>query len=121
MSNKSADMLKIELEMSNKNTNMEVWEQPASKVTTSFNEGLQQDRKKVPNMGPMRDPPRVPPGSKKLQNGSQNDSNIIRNLTCRLSENASQRHALSMFLNSSGLFSFVPTHAEEDSLSHLSK
>ena len=47
---------------------------------------------RVPQGGP-RDPPRVPPGSNLLQNGSQNDSKIIKNLTCRLSENASQRHA----------------------------
>ena len=47
---------------------------------------------KVSQGGP-RDPPRVPPGSNLLQNGSQNDSKIIKNLTCRLSENASQRHA----------------------------
>ena len=47
---------------------------------------------KVSQGGP-RDPPRVPPGSNLLQNGFQNDSKIIKNLTCRLSENASQRHA----------------------------
>ena len=40
-----------------------------------------------------RDPPRVPPGSNLLQHESENDSKIIKNLTCRLSENASQRHA----------------------------
>ena len=47
---------------------------------------------KVSQGGP-RDLPRVPTVSKLLQNGSQNDSKIIKNLTCRLSENASQRHA----------------------------
>ena len=47
---------------------------------------------KVSQGGP-RDPSRVPPGSKLLQNGIQNDSKIIKNLTCRLSENASQRDA----------------------------
>ena len=36
---------------------------------------------------------RVPPGSKLLQNGAQNDSKIIKDLTCRLSANASQRGA----------------------------
>ena len=59
---------------------------------------------KVSQGGP-RDPPRVPPGSKLLQNDSQNDSKII-NKCCPEAfwKRFSKTHALSMFLNSSGLF-----------------
>ena len=66
-----------------------------------------------------RDPPRVPPGSKLLQNGSQNDSKIIKNLTCRLSENASQRRALSMFPNSSGPFFSLFLFMQREILCHI--
>ena len=59
---------------------------------------------KVSQGGP-RDPPRVPPGSKLLQSWSQNDSKII-NKCCPEAfwKRFSKTHALSMFLNSSGLF-----------------
>ena len=57
------------------------------------------------SQGGARDLPRVPPGSKKLQNGCQNDSKII-NKCCPEAfwKRFSKTHALSMFLNSSGLF-----------------
>ena len=59
---------------------------------------------KVSQGGP-RDPPRVPPGSKLLQNGSQNDSKIINKCCPEVFwKRFSKTHALSMFLNSSGLF-----------------
>ena len=71
------------------------------------------------SQGGPRDPPRVPPGSNLLQNGSQNDSKIIKNLTCRLPENASQRRALSMFPNSSGPFFSLFLFMQREILCHI--
>ena len=76
---------------------------------------------KVSQGGP-RDTPRVPPGSKLLQNGSQNDWKTSTNVVQRLSENVSQRHAIwACFQIALVYFLFFPTHAEENSVPHLSK
>ena len=71
------------------------------------------------SQGGPRDPPRVLPGSNLLQNGSQNDSKIIKNLTCRLSGNAYQRRALSMFPNSSGSFFSLFLFMRREILCHI--
>ena len=61
---------------------------------------------KVSQGGP-RESPRMPPGPKLLQNGSQNDSQIINKCCPEVFwKRFSKTHALSMFLNSSGLFLF---------------
>ena len=69
------------------------------------------------SQGGARDLPRVPPGSKKLKNGCQNDSKII-NKCCPEAfwKRFSKTHALSMFLNSSGLF-FVCSYSCRGGLS----
>ena len=58
---------------------------------------------KVPQGGP-RDPPRVPPGSKLLQNASENDSNVMNKCCPEAFWRFSKTHVLSMFRKSSGLF-----------------
>ena len=75
-----------------------------SKGVPGWSQGGSQGVKSEAKGGP-RDPPRVPPGSKLLQNWPQNDSKII-NKCCPEAfwKRFSKTHALSMFLNSSGLF-----------------